>query len=61
MHGWWLPDLAVDPRKVSDDTFYEALDWLLEGLLEADGYLLGVDLDDLAPGYDDGPTVSGST
>lgn len=60
VHGWWLPDLAADLREMSDDTFYEAIGWLLEGLLEADSYLLSVDLEDLAPGYDDGPTVSGS-
>ena len=60
VHGWWLPDLAIDLREMSDDTFYEAIGCLLEGLLEADGYMLGVDLDDLAPGYEDGPTVSGS-
>lgn len=60
VHGWWLPELAVDLRELADDTFYEAIGWILEGLLEADAYLLSLDLDDLSPGYEDGPTTGGA-
>ncbi|GAB6879770.1 hypothetical protein JCM17823_20440 [Halorubrum gandharaense] len=51
MHGWWLPDVAEDIKKLADDTFYEAVGWLLEGVLQADAYSLSVDLDKLEPGY----------
>ncbi len=60
VHGWWLPELAVDIRELSDDTFYEAIGWVLEGLLEADAYLLSLELDELSPGYEDGPPTSGA-
>lgn len=60
VHGWWLPTLAEDIRELSDDTFYEAIGWLLEGILEADGYLLDLDLNSLEPGYEDGPAVDGT-
>lgn len=60
VHGWWLPELAEDLRELSDNTFYEAIGWLLEGVLEADGYLLSLDLDELSPGYEDGPTTDGT-
>jgi len=60
VHGWWLPALAEDLRELSNDTFYEAIGWLLEGTLEADGYLLDLDPDGLEPGYEDGPAVDGT-
>jgi putative dimethyl sulfoxide reductase chaperone len=50
-HGWWLPDLAADVRELADDSFYEGVGWLIEGLVEADTYLLSLDPDDLSPGY----------
>lgn len=50
-HGWWLPAAAADIKELTDDTFYEAVGWLAEGAVEADAYLLGLELDDLAPSY----------
>ena len=61
VHGWWLPRLAEDIRELSDNTFYEAIGWLLEGLIEADGYLLDLDLNTLEPGYENGPAVDGNS
>ncbi len=49
-HGWWLPSAATDIQEVSDDEFYRAIGWLLEGAIEADAHYLGVDLDGLTPG-----------
>jgi len=60
VHGWWLPTLAEDIRELSDNTFYEAIGWLLEGIIEADGYLLDLDLNSLEPGYENGPNVDGN-
>lgn len=51
-HGWWIPDLAADIQELADHTFYEAIGWLVEGLLEADTYLLSLNPDDLERGYD---------
>lgn len=56
-HGWWLPDLAADLREVADDPFYEAIGWILEGTLEVDAHVLGIDLEELSPGYSLAPSV----
>lgn len=51
-HGWWIPELATDVQEMSDHTFYEAVGWMIEGVFEADAHMLGLDPNDLAPGYD---------
>ena len=56
-HGWWLPELAADIREVADHPFYEAIGWLIEGTLEVDAHVLGIDLEDLSPGYSLAPSV----
>jgi len=60
VHGWWLPTLAGDLKEMSDDTFYEAVGWILEGVLEADAYLLSLELESLSPGYEEGPPIGES-
>ncbi|ELY61819.1 anaerobic dehydrogenase subunit [Natronococcus amylolyticus DSM 10524] len=50
-HGWWLRELARDIQEMTDNPFYEGVGWLLEGVFQADTYLLGLDPDDLSPGY----------
>jgi TorA maturation chaperone TorD len=60
VHGWWLPDLAADVREAANEPFYEGVGWLLEGAFEADTYLLGLDPDDLSPGYDRHSSASAS-
>ncbi|MDQ2051963.1 molecular chaperone TorD family protein [Natronolimnohabitans sp. A-GB9] len=50
-HGWWLPQLATDIQEMADHPFYCGVGWLIEGTVEADTYLLGLDPDDLEPGY----------
>ncbi|SEH16429.1 Nitrate reductase delta subunit [Natronorubrum sediminis] len=54
-HGWWLTDLATDLQEMVDDTFYEAIGWLVEGIVDLDCYLLSLDPNDLERGYDDSP------
>jgi putative dimethyl sulfoxide reductase chaperone len=54
-HGWWLPDLAEDVREMAEEPFYEGIGWLIEGVLEADTYLLSLDPDDLERGYSIAP------
>jgi len=56
LHGWWLPMAAGDIKEMVDDRFYEGIGWLLEGAIEADAYLLSVDLDRLTPAYLDSPS-----
>ncbi|GAB7018063.1 TorD/DmsD family molecular chaperone [Halostagnicola bangensis] len=58
VHGWWIPDLATDIRQMAEEPFYEGIGWLLEGVFEADTYLLGIDPDDLDPGYNQPPSAS---
>lgn len=60
IHGWWLPELAADVQEMSDHTFYEAVGWLIEGVFQADAYMLDVDPDELSPGYVDSPSGSHS-
>lgn len=50
-HGWWIPNLAEDVREKADHPLYEGVGWLIEGVIETDTYLLGLDLDDLSPEY----------
>ncbi|ELY53345.1 TorD/DmsD family molecular chaperone [Natronolimnohabitans innermongolicus] len=52
IHGWWLPELATDVQEMADHPFYEAVGWLIDGVFEADTYLLSLDPADLEPGYD---------
>ena len=56
-HGWWLPELAADIREVAESPFYEAIGWILEGVLEVDAHGLEVDLEELSPGYSLAPSV----
>ena len=56
-HGWWLPELAADIREVADHPFYEAIGWVLEGVLEADAHGREIDLAELSPGYSLAPSV----
>ena len=56
-HGWWLPALAEDVRAKAEEPFYEAVGWVLDGVLEADTYLLGLDPNDLSPGYGQPPSA----
>lgn len=51
IHGWWFPALATDIQEMSDDQFYEAIGWIIEGTIEADAYMLGLDTGELQPGY----------
>ncbi|WIV66677.1 TorD/DmsD family molecular chaperone [Natrialbaceae archaeon AArc-T1-2] len=55
-HGWWIPQLATDVQELADDPFYEGVGWLIEGVFEADTYLLGIDPADLERGYDVDPS-----
>ncbi|MES3516295.1 MAG: molecular chaperone TorD family protein [Natronomonas sp.] len=51
IHGWWLPDLAEDIQEMADDTFYQAVGWILDGTLEADIHALGLNRNELEAGY----------
>ncbi|WP_290817460.1 molecular chaperone [Halovivax sp.] len=55
-HGWWLPELAEDVQELADDPFYEGVGWLIEGAVDADAAMLGLDTGALSQGYDLSPS-----
>ncbi|MHC3438342.1 hypothetical protein ACYJ1Y_09630 [Natrialbaceae archaeon A-gly3] len=49
--------LADVPDEEADHPFYETIGWVLEGILEADTHGLGIDLEELSPGYSLTPSI----